>query len=186
MCERFCIFHKTNQSQRVSGIHLDRTVFAAIRGDELHITCRLRIPANESSSMFTCADPLQKQIYNSSIPATAGEPKSFARRVPLKNMQHSGEYSCRYKSAKVYWFLRLRGEHGKHQACSIGHCAFAQFLITASSFFNSRSWLRGAHYFRFHRMHRSRRLHWCVADFQCSWLSVCPQRILGKNQTVPH
>lgn len=100
----------TSLLRPLAGLHLDSTVFAAIRGDELHITCLLKIPANESSSMFTCADPLQKQIYNSTIPATAGVPKSFVRRVPLKNMQSSGEYSCKYKAAKVYWFLRLRGE----------------------------------------------------------------------------
>lgn len=92
-------------------IQLDSTVFAAIRGDELHITCKLKIPVNESSSMLTCSDPLQKQIYNNVIPATASEPKDFEWTVLLKNMQSSGKYSCKYKKAKVYWFLRLR-DHG--------------------------------------------------------------------------
>lgn len=115
----------------LAGIHLDSTVFVAIRGDEWNITCDLRIPANESSSMFTCTDPFQKQIFNSVIPATTDGPKNYARKVPLKRMQSSGEYSCKYKAAKVFWFLRLRGERGKHRACSISHWALAQVLIAA-------------------------------------------------------
>lgn len=125
----------------LAGIHLDSTVFAAIRGDELHIMCKLKIPVNESSSMFTCSDPLQKQIYNSVIPATASEPEDFVRKVPLKNIQSSGEYSCKYKKAKVYWFLRLRGERGKHHGTAVGWKKEGEECVKVSylSFVNEHS-----------------------------------------------
>lgn len=149
----------------LAGIDLDSTVFAAIRGNELQIKCTLKIPVNESSSMFTCSDPLQRQIYNSVIDATANEPKDFVRRVPLKNMRISGEYSCKYKTAKAYWFLRLRGECGKQHGTAVGwkkegeecvevwylsfvgeyrisHDAFDLFQNCCCFYF--RSWLQGA------------------------------------------
>ncbi|XP_076585173.1 NFAT activation molecule 1 [Chaetodon auriga] len=91
-------------------IDLESTVFVAFAGHDLNIECELKMPANQSSDSLTCSDPFNTQIYNCNIPATAGQPGSFKRRLELKNLTSSGEYSCRYKTAEVYWFLRVRDD----------------------------------------------------------------------------
>lgn len=88
----------------------------AFAGNELNIECELKMPANESSDILTCSDPFHHQIYNCDIPATAGQPEVFKRRLELKKLKSSGEYSCRYKTAEVYWFLRVRGEHKRRES----------------------------------------------------------------------
>lgn len=97
-------------------IHLESTVFVAFAGTELNIECELKMPANQSSDILTCSDPFHHQIYNCDIPATAGQPEVFKRRLQLKKLKSSGEYSCRYKTAEVYWFLRVRGEHKRRES----------------------------------------------------------------------
>lgn len=42
---------------------------------------------------------------------TADYPQTFDQTLELKNLKTSGEYSCRYKNAEVFWFLRVRSEY---------------------------------------------------------------------------
>ncbi len=99
------------------GISLESRVFVAFKGTDLNIKCELKIPANHSEDALKCHSPRNKQIYQMDIPMTAGQPEVLNRIVMLKNLTISGEYSCQYKTAKVYWFLRVRGECEKTRGC---------------------------------------------------------------------
>ncbi len=96
-------------------IILENTVFVAFTGRELNITYKLEVPANQSSDTLTCFDPFHQQIYNCDINETAALPKTFEQSLELKDLKSSGEYSCRYKTAEVYWFLLVRGEYEKEE-----------------------------------------------------------------------
>lgn len=82
-------------------------------GHDLHIKSYLKIPLNQSHNVLNCSDPFGKQIYNCVVTVTNGDPFTFNQTLELKNLTHSGEYSCQYETAKTFWFLRVRGEHGE-------------------------------------------------------------------------
>ncbi|XP_078137652.1 uncharacterized protein nfam1 [Sander vitreus] len=87
-------------------LSLESTVFVAFAGEEITITYKLAIPANQTRDSLTCSDPLQNVIYSCHISETTGR----TLILELKNLNMSGEYSCQYQTAKVYWFLRVRGD----------------------------------------------------------------------------
>ncbi|XP_056266396.1 uncharacterized protein LOC130190799 isoform X2 [Pseudoliparis swirei] len=89
-------------------LHLERTVFVAFAGEGLNLDCELNLPVNESSGVLTCSDPLHKPIYSCPIAESHGQPQTLLLILELVNMTASGEYSCRYKTAAVYWYLRVR------------------------------------------------------------------------------
>ncbi|XP_041790099.1 uncharacterized protein si:ch211-243a20.4 [Chelmon rostratus] len=122
-----CFFPSVCSGVETPKIDLESTVFVAFAGDELNIECELKMPANQSSDILTCFDPFHMQVYNCVIPATAGFPESFKRRLELKNLRRSGEYSCRYKTAKVYWFLRVR-EDGFKEIWDYTECIIVAIL----------------------------------------------------------
>ncbi|XP_068583156.1 NFAT activation molecule 1 [Cebidichthys violaceus] len=88
-------------------LRLESTVFVTFAGEELNLSCELMIPANQSSDVLTCSDPLHKQIFSYPISGTV-QPQKVNLRLELKSLTSSGEYSCQYKTAKVYWYLRVR------------------------------------------------------------------------------
>lgn len=87
-----------------------------LAGNELSIAFELKTPANQSGAQLTCSDPFHKQIYNCSIPATLDQPQNVKKTLKFENLTSSGEYSCQYKTAKVYWFLQVRGEHRRSES----------------------------------------------------------------------
>ncbi|XP_032400350.1 NFAT activation molecule 1 isoform X2 [Etheostoma spectabile] len=91
-------------------LRLESTVFVAFTDEEINITCTLELPANQSSDILTCSNPLQNQIYICDVSETTDQTQSVKLTLELKNLRMSGEYSCQYKTAKVYWFLRVRGD----------------------------------------------------------------------------
>nr|XP_046267994.1 uncharacterized protein LOC124071454 isoform X3 [Scatophagus argus] len=101
-------FSSVYSGKETPKISLESTVFVALAGDELNIHCKVRIPANESGGILTCSDPSPAQIYSCEIPATSDQPKDLYLTLNLKNLTSSGEYSCKYKTSEVYWFLRVR------------------------------------------------------------------------------
>ncbi|KAM6942129.1 NFAT activation molecule 1 [Lycodopsis pacificus] len=86
---------------------LKNTVFVAFAGDELNLSCELMMPANQSSDELTCSNPHDERIFTRTIPETV-QPDNVNLILELKNVTSSGEYSCQYKTAKVYWYLRVR------------------------------------------------------------------------------
>ncbi|XP_061535840.1 uncharacterized protein si:ch211-243a20.4 [Phycodurus eques] len=86
------------------------TAFVAITGEDLYVHYELNIPANQSKDVLTCFDPDHRQIFRHEVAATPGHAVSYKAVLDLKMLINSGEYHCRYKVAKVYWFLRLRDE----------------------------------------------------------------------------
>ncbi|TDH16083.1 hypothetical protein EPR50_G00016310 [Perca flavescens] len=92
----------------MSTLNLESTVFVALAGEEIDIKCKLVIPANQTRDVLTCSDPFKNQIYSYDISEMTGQTKTV--QLKLKNLTMSGEYSCQYKKATVYWFLRVRGE----------------------------------------------------------------------------
>ncbi|XP_075946233.1 NFAT activation molecule 1 [Anarhichas minor] len=88
-------------------LRLKNTVFVAFAGEELNLTCVLMMPANQSRDNLTCSDPLEKQIFTRTINENF-DLKELKFDLILKNVTSSGEYSCQYKTAKVYWYLRVR------------------------------------------------------------------------------
>ncbi|XP_039677200.1 uncharacterized protein si:ch211-243a20.4 isoform X2 [Perca fluviatilis] len=93
----------------MSTLELESTVFVAFAGEEIAIKCELVIPANQTRYVLTCSDPFENQIYNYSS-ETTGQRQRVQLTLKLKNLAMSGEYSCQYKKATVYWFLRVRGD----------------------------------------------------------------------------
>lgn len=92
-------------------LSLESTVFVAFPGEDLHIKCEvMMIPANGSGGVLMCFDPLDQQIYSKSISEMTGE-QNVKVTLELKNLTRSGEYSCHYKTATVYWFLRVGSEY---------------------------------------------------------------------------
>ncbi|XP_051240806.1 uncharacterized protein si:ch211-243a20.4 [Dicentrarchus labrax] len=91
-------------------IELQSRVFVAFTGEGLNLNCTLNLPANQTDDLLTCSDPSSKQIYDCKIPATLGQPQDLTQTLELKHLNTSGEYSCRYKTATVYWFLQVRKE----------------------------------------------------------------------------
>ncbi|XP_030281228.1 NFAT activation molecule 1 [Sparus aurata] len=91
-------------------LNLESRVFVAFTGEDLNIKSTLMLPANQTSDILTCSDPFHTQIYNCTIPMTAIHPKTFSPTLELKNLKTSGEYSCRYKNAEAFWFLRVRND----------------------------------------------------------------------------
>lgn len=92
-----------------TGIHLEHTVFVAFAGKELNIECDLTMPVNQSGDVLTCSDPFHNQIYSCNVSEVASQRQTLT--LELKNLKHSGEYSCQYSTAKAYWFLRVRREY---------------------------------------------------------------------------
>ncbi|CAK6953511.1 uncharacterized protein si:ch211-243a20.4 isoform X2 [Scomber scombrus] len=86
-------------------VQLENTVFVALKGEELSIKYNVTTPANQTEATMKCYNPNQEQIYE--IPA--GQLKWIDVLV-LKNLTITGEYFCEYKTAKAYWFLRVRDE----------------------------------------------------------------------------
>lgn len=104
-------------------------MFVAFAHDVLNITCELKIPANQSHDILTCSDPFNRQIYNFDVPATTREELNLKTTLELKKLNSSGEYSCRYKTAKVYWFLRVRGENKRRESEWKLHLAVTGFAV---------------------------------------------------------
>lgn len=96
----------------LAGIHLKNTVFVAFADENLRIECNLSIPANKTADILTCSDPSHTQIYKYDIPETHYYPRQLIVELELKRLNNSGEYTCQYKTAKVFWFLHLRGKFG--------------------------------------------------------------------------
>ncbi|XP_054460322.1 uncharacterized protein si:ch211-243a20.4 [Anoplopoma fimbria] len=90
---------------------LETRVFVAFAGEELNFNCTVLKPANLSIDYLTCFNPLNKQIFSCDIRETGISPQSFKFTLELKNMTSSGEYSCQYKTSKVYWYLRVTNKH---------------------------------------------------------------------------
>lgn len=90
-------------------MHLENTVFVAFAGEDLRINCELVKPANQSKDTLKCYSP-HGEIYRCDVTSTDGEPQTDKLQLELKNLTYSGEYNCQYKTAKVYFFLRVRAE----------------------------------------------------------------------------
>ncbi|KAK9540101.1 hypothetical protein VZT92_002570 [Zoarces viviparus] len=88
-------------------LRLKNRVFVAFAGEDLNLSCELTRPANQSSDDLTCSDPLDKKIFTRTIPETV-QPEKVDLILELKNVTSSGEYSCQYNTATVYWYLRVR------------------------------------------------------------------------------
>ncbi|XP_034749569.1 uncharacterized protein si:ch211-243a20.4 isoform X2 [Etheostoma cragini] len=108
-------------------LRLENTVFVAFTGEEININCELELPANQSRDILTCSDPLQTLIYSCDVSETTGQTQSVILTLELKNLKMSGEYSCQYKTAKVYWFLRVRGDGYK----DLVMLDYTEFIIVA-------------------------------------------------------
>ncbi|XP_035515554.1 uncharacterized protein si:ch211-243a20.4 [Morone saxatilis] len=91
-------------------IELQSRVFVAFTGEGLELNCSLSLPANQSADVLRCSDPSSKQIYECNIRATSDQPMDLTEILKLTQLNTSGEYSCQYKTAKVYWFLQVRKE----------------------------------------------------------------------------
>ncbi|XP_029019659.1 uncharacterized protein si:ch211-243a20.4 isoform X2 [Betta splendens] len=85
-------------------------VFVALKGEDLTIECRVTKPANQSEDMLECFDPTDKLIISRSIASTAGKPLSQDLAPRLQHLSVSGEYYCKYRTAAVYWYVRVRDE----------------------------------------------------------------------------
>ncbi|KAL3066945.1 hypothetical protein OYC64_016820 [Pagothenia borchgrevinki] len=109
-----CLFLSECTGMDTPKLSMDSSVFVGITGEDLSIVCWLTMPANQSRDSFSCSNPLQKVIYDSEIPENSLEQRRMLP-VMLKTLSISGEYSCRYKTAIVYWFLRLRDEGYRQQ-----------------------------------------------------------------------
>ncbi|XP_059188270.1 uncharacterized protein si:ch211-243a20.4 [Centropristis striata] len=107
-------------------LSLQSTVFVAFTGETLTIDCELKMPANQSKDMLTCSDPLNREIYSCEI-AETNQPKVDNLILELKNLTSSGEYSCQYKKAKVFWFLRVRSEGYKDRTM----LDYSEFIIVS-------------------------------------------------------
>ncbi|XP_040891454.1 uncharacterized protein LOC121180265 isoform X1 [Toxotes jaculatrix] len=89
-------------------LSMNTTVFVALKGEDLNISCNVMIPANQSKDTMICYDNSSNQIYSCDIPDMAGQKKSLDVTLQLKHVNNSGEYHCKYKTAMVHWFLRVR------------------------------------------------------------------------------
>ncbi|KAM7008654.1 uncharacterized protein LKV04_000750 [Tautogolabrus adspersus] len=92
----------------LTGVYLETTVFVAFKYEAIVIEAHLQIPGNQSKDILQCFDPSQRQIYSCNVTDTADQPLNTTLILEPKNLIRSGEYRCRYKTATVYWFLRLR------------------------------------------------------------------------------
>ncbi|XP_072239959.1 NFAT activation molecule 1 [Leuresthes tenuis] len=91
-------------------ITLKNRVFLALPGEDLRINCTLEKPANQTQDYLSCFGPSQIPIYNVSIVPTTLKPVKENLLLQLKNLSSSGRYCCKYKTAKVSWFLRVTGK----------------------------------------------------------------------------
>lgn len=91
-------------------LDLESRVFVAFVGEDLTIRAHLFQPSNQSQDTLTCSDPFHKEIYVCDVTSTEGTPEIQNLFLELKTLSASGEYHCKYKSATVYWFLRVRAE----------------------------------------------------------------------------
>ncbi|XP_073328219.1 NFAT activation molecule 1 [Pagrus major] len=107
-------------------LNLESRVFVAFTGEDLNIKSSLQVPANQTNDILTCSDPFHTQIYECAIPLTTNKPTTFDQTLELKNLNISGEYSCRYKNAKVFWFLRVRNDGYKEPTKD-----YTEFIIVA-------------------------------------------------------
>ncbi|KAM7419113.1 hypothetical protein PAMA_016298 [Pampus argenteus] len=86
-------------------MYLNSTVFVACMGGNVSIEYKLKRPANQTEDKLTCYDPSNNTVYDDH---TAGQQDYVEDTFVLKNLKNiSGEYYCQYKTAKVYWFLRV-------------------------------------------------------------------------------
>ncbi|XP_023145930.2 uncharacterized protein si:ch211-243a20.4 [Amphiprion ocellaris] len=90
-------------------MRLENTVFVAFAGEDLRINCELEKPANQSKDILRCFSP-HGEIYHCDVASTDGHPHTDKLQLELKKLTYSGEYNCQYKTAKVYFFLRVRAE----------------------------------------------------------------------------
>ncbi|XP_033479959.2 uncharacterized protein nfam1 isoform X1 [Epinephelus lanceolatus] len=90
-------------------LSLKGRVFVAFVGEHLNISCELKIPANHTSDVLMCSDPKGNEIYRCEI-HESDQPQNLNLILEPKNLSLSGEYSCRYGTENVYWFLRVRRE----------------------------------------------------------------------------
>ncbi|XP_060921337.1 uncharacterized protein si:ch211-243a20.4 [Labrus mixtus] len=94
----------------VPSLHLNTTVFVALRGEAIVVEARVETPANQSKDILNCFDPSLQHIYSCDVADTANQPSVQMLSLEMKNLTSTGEYQCQYKTATVYWFLRLRDE----------------------------------------------------------------------------
>ncbi|XP_072319446.1 NFAT activation molecule 1 [Eucyclogobius newberryi] len=80
-------------------------VFVALKGENLNISYHLKKPRN-ISDFITCFDSLLNTIYVFEI-STTTEHDIYDTFV-VKNVTISGKYFCQFKTAKAFWFLRVR------------------------------------------------------------------------------
>ncbi|KAK5866015.1 hypothetical protein PBY51_020236 [Eleginops maclovinus] len=109
-----CFFLSACRGMDAPELSLQNQVFVGLRGENLDIVYQLKIPVNQSRDTLTCSDSLQNEIYKIDIQETHMA-HIFKQTLNLKNLSISGEYSCKYKTAKVYWFLRVRNEGFRQQ-----------------------------------------------------------------------
>ncbi|KAG8014845.1 Factor VIII intron 22 protein, partial [Nibea albiflora] len=88
-------------------LSLESTVFVAFADKGLNIQCALKIPANYSQDSLMCYDVSDREICKLDTPSTGNQGTTFKPKLELKNLTSSGEYYCRYKAVRVYWFLRV-------------------------------------------------------------------------------
>ncbi|KAM4595145.1 NFAT activation molecule 1 isoform 2-T2 [Fundulus diaphanus] len=94
-------------------IKLNSMVFVAFLGEDLTLEVTEHNPTNQTEDELRCYDPSHSQIDIFHINPTQREKPL---RLLLKNMNHSGKYTCKYLKAEVKWFLRVTDKfHVKSQ-----------------------------------------------------------------------
>ncbi|CAL9700334.1 unnamed protein product [Knipowitschia caucasica] len=89
---------------RTIELSLQTRVFVALKGENLSVTYKLKKPQNLSEELV-CFDPYNQPIYRFVVRAP---PKEIQETFILTNMTISGKYSCQYKTAEAFWYLRVR------------------------------------------------------------------------------
>nr|XP_020503345.1 uncharacterized protein LOC109994380 [Labrus bergylta] len=108
-------------------LQLNTTVFVALRGEVIFVEVDLKIPANQSKDILNCLDPSLQHIYSCDV---VNQPTVQTLRLEMKNLTRTGEYQCQYKTAKVFWFLRLRDE-GYTEPIMWNHTEFILAILTS-------------------------------------------------------
>lgn len=90
-------------------LSLDSPVFVALAGEGLTIKCHVTIPAKTPKDKMTCFNPHNTEIYSCDIQATTEMAENVSLNLDFTHLNCSGEYHCKYRKSKVYWFVLVRG-----------------------------------------------------------------------------
>ncbi|KAM9769402.1 NFAT activation molecule 1 [Menidia menidia] len=110
-------------------IDLERRVFVAFSNEDFCINFNLTTPANRTKDLFTCFNPVNKEIYRRAIESTTVPTKPTTLSLKLMNLNMSGQYYCKYKTAKASWFLRVRAE-GYKEVMMLDHTEIIMGVFT--------------------------------------------------------